>query len=81
MDIEGLFSARHPCKKVQYADSTLWHLLTPYIFSENRNGLVVDVEGAKASGYAERDAAENLARRRLKLLSLCGRKCYAPLII
>lgn len=51
-------------KKAQYAESKLRHLT--HILSENRNGLVVDVETTLAHGHAERDAAEKMARRRLK---------------
>lgn len=51
-------------KKAQFAESKLRHLA--HILSENRNGLVVDVETTQANGYAERDAAEKMAARRLK---------------
>jgi transposase len=51
-------------KKAQYAESKLRHLT--HILSENRNGLVIDVETTQANGRAERDAAEKMVARRLK---------------
>lgn len=50
-------------KKAEYAESKLRHLAP--IVSENRNGLVVDVETTTATGHAERDAAEKMAARTL----------------
>lgn len=50
-------------KKAEYAESKLRHLT--HIVSENRNGLVVDVETTTATGHAERDAAEKMAARTL----------------
>ena len=47
---------------------------------ENRNGLVVDVKGTKATGTAEEEAAEEMlkrqARRRIKPKTLGGDKGY-----
>jgi transposase len=51
-------------KKAQFAESKLRHLT--HILSENRNGLVVDVETTQANGHAEREAAEKMAARRLE---------------
>lgn len=51
-------------KKATFAESKLRHLT--HILSENRNGLVVDVETTMATGHAERDAAEKMAARSLK---------------
>lgn len=51
-------------KKARFAESKLRHLT--HIVSENRNGLVVDVETTTATGHAERDAAEKMAARSLK---------------
>lgn len=51
-------------KKAEFAESKLRHLT--HIVSENRNGLVVDVETTKATGTAEREAAEKMAARTLK---------------
>lgn len=50
-------------KKAKYGESKLHHLT--HIVSENRNGLVVDVETTTAIGHAERDAAEKIAARTL----------------
>lgn len=50
-------------KKAKYGESKLHHLT--HIVSENRNGLVVDVETTTATGHAERDAAEKMAARTL----------------
>lgn len=57
-------------KKAQYAEAKLRHL--NHILMENRNGLVVDVETTKATGTAEREAAETMARRTLKPGSTLG---------
>ena len=43
-----------------------------HALAENRNGLVVDVETTKATGTAEREAAEKMAKRTLKPGSTLG---------
>jgi transposase len=50
-------------KKAKFAEAKLRHL--SHIIMENRNGLVVDVETTKATGTAEREAAETMAQRTL----------------
>ncbi len=50
-------------KKAKFAEAKLRHL--SHIIMENRNGLVVDVETTKATGTAEREAAETMAGRTL----------------
>lgn len=57
-------------KKAQFAESKLRHL--NHILMENRNGLVVDVETTQATGTAEREAAEKMAKRTLKPGSTLG---------
>ena len=57
-------------KKATYAEAKPRHLT--HIVMENRNGLVVDVETTKATGTAEREAAEKMAKRTLKPGSTLG---------
>lgn len=57
-------------KKAKFAEAKLRHL--NHILMENRNGLVVDVETTKATGTAEREAAEKMAARTLKPGSTLG---------
>lgn len=51
-------------KKAKFAEAKLRHLT--HIISENRHGLVMDVETTQATGTAEREAAEIMAKRSLK---------------
>lgn len=57
-------------KKAKFAEAKLRHL--NHILMENRNGLVVDVETTQATGSAEREAAETMAKRTLKPGSTLG---------
>lgn len=57
-------------KKATFAEAKLRHLT--HLLMENRNGLVVDVETTQATGTAEREAAETMARRTLKPGSTLG---------
>jgi transposase len=51
-------------KKAEYAEARMRHLT--HIVSENRNGLVVDVETTTATGTAERESARRMAARSLR---------------
>ncbi len=57
-------------KKAKFAEAKPRHLT--HIVMENRNGLVVDVETTKATGTAEREAAEIMAGRTLQAGSTLG---------
>jgi len=57
-------------KKARFAEAKLRHL--NHILMENRNGLVIDVETTQATGTAEREAAETMAKRTLKPGSTLG---------
>lgn len=59
-------------KKAQFAESKLRHLT--HSVSENRNGLVVDVETTTATRHAEREAAQKMAARSLTAGRHAGRR-------